>query len=97
VSEGRILNTSESSRPIERSWRRGVSTQKTAGVKAPFPGFIEPALASSIEKVPSGERWMHEIKFDGYRVQVHLINQAVNVFPPVHTILNISNYHLFPK
>jgi bifunctional non-homologous end joining protein LigD len=22
------------------------------GVKAPFPGFIEPALASSIEKVP---------------------------------------------
>jgi bifunctional non-homologous end joining protein LigD len=25
------------------------------GVKAPFPGFIEPALATSIEKVPSGE------------------------------------------
>jgi bifunctional non-homologous end joining protein LigD len=23
------------------------------GAKAPFPGFIEPALASSIEKVPS--------------------------------------------
>jgi hypothetical protein len=28
------------------------------GVKAPFPGFLEPALASSIEKVPSGERWI---------------------------------------
>ena len=25
------------------------------GVKAPFPGFIEPALATSAEKVPSGE------------------------------------------
>jgi len=35
------------------------------GVKAPFPGFVEPALASSIEKVPSGARWIHEIKFDG--------------------------------
>ena len=50
------------------------------GVKAPFPGFIEPALATSIEKVPSGERWIHEIKFDGYRVQVHLANEAVKIF-----------------
>jgi hypothetical protein len=31
------------------------------GIKAPLPGFIEPALAGSIEKVPSGERWVHEI------------------------------------
>ncbi len=38
------------------------------GVKAPLPGFIEPALATSTEKVPSGERWIHEIKFDCYRV-----------------------------
>lgn len=37
-------------------------------VKAPFPGFVEPALATSNEKVPAGERWIHEIKFDGYRV-----------------------------
>ncbi|SFV19496.1 bifunctional non-homologous end joining protein LigD [Bradyrhizobium arachidis] len=50
------------------------------GVKAPFPGFVEPALALSIEKVPSGARWIHEIKFDGYRVQVHLANEAVKVF-----------------
>ncbi|SPP97164.1 MULTISPECIES: non-homologous end-joining DNA ligase [Bradyrhizobium] len=50
------------------------------GVKAPFPGFVEPALASSIEKVPSGARWIHEIKFDGYRVQVHLANQAITIF-----------------
>jgi bifunctional non-homologous end joining protein LigD len=50
------------------------------GVKATFPGFIEPALASSIEKVPSGARWIHEIKFDGYRVQIHLANEAVKIF-----------------
>jgi bifunctional non-homologous end joining protein LigD len=30
--------------------------------------------------VPSGDRWIHEIKFDGYRVQVHLANEAVKVF-----------------
>jgi bifunctional non-homologous end joining protein LigD len=50
------------------------------GAKAPFPGFIEPALATSIEKAPSGERWIHEIKFDGYRVQVHLANAEAKVF-----------------
>jgi bifunctional non-homologous end joining protein LigD len=50
------------------------------GVKAPFPGFIEPALATSIERVPSGTRWVHEIKFDGYRVQVQLVNEAIKVF-----------------
>ena len=50
------------------------------GIKAPYPGFIEPALASAIEKVPSGDRWIHEIKFDGYRVQVHLANGMVKVF-----------------
>ncbi|MET4721167.1 bifunctional non-homologous end joining protein LigD [Bradyrhizobium japonicum] len=50
------------------------------GVKAPFPGFIEPTLASSSDRVPSGERWIHEIKFDGYRVQVHLANEAAKVF-----------------
>jgi bifunctional non-homologous end joining protein LigD len=38
---------------------------RTPGTKAPYPGFIEPALAASIDKVPSGERWLHEIKFDG--------------------------------
>src|ERR1700704_1804136 len=50
------------------------------GIKAPYPGFIEPALATSIDKVPSGERWLHEIKFDGYRVQLHLANNEIKVY-----------------
>jgi bifunctional non-homologous end joining protein LigD len=50
------------------------------GVKAPYPGFVEPALATSIDKVPAGARWIHEIKFDGYRVQLHLVNDAIKVF-----------------
>ena len=60
----------------------GVSAEQAGcdRLKAPYPGFIEPALATSIEKVPSGERWIHEIKFDGYRVQVHLANEAIKVF-----------------
>jgi len=30
--------------------------------------------------VPSGARWLHEIKFDGYRVQLHIANEDINVF-----------------
>jgi bifunctional non-homologous end joining protein LigD len=50
------------------------------GIKANFPGFIAPALASSIARVPSGARWIHEIKFDGYRVQLHIANEGVRMF-----------------
>src|SRR5438477_118242 len=50
------------------------------GVKASYPGFIEPTLATSVDQVPWGERWLHEIKFDGYRVQVHLRDAVVKVF-----------------
>src|SRR5436189_5137412 len=50
------------------------------GTKAPYPAFIEPALATSVEKVPSGDRWLHEIKFDGYRVQLHIANDDIKIF-----------------
>jgi bifunctional non-homologous end joining protein LigD len=64
-------------------WSERVAFQRrkpaAIGIKAPLPDFIEPALATSIEKVPSGTRWIHEIKFDGYRVQVHLANEAAKI------------------
>jgi bifunctional non-homologous end joining protein LigD len=37
-----------------------------------MPGFIKPQLATLKSKAPSGSRWIHEIKYDGYRVQVHV-------------------------
>ncbi|WP_058533952.1 DNA ligase D [Legionella saoudiensis] len=33
-----------------------------------FPGFIPPQLATLVDKPPVGEQWLHEIKFDGYRI-----------------------------
>jgi bifunctional non-homologous end joining protein LigD len=53
---------------------------KPLGIKAPHPGFIPPALATKVERVPSGERWIHEIKFDGYRVQLHMANDDIKIF-----------------
>ena len=41
-------------------------------VKGPLPGFVEPMLATLAKSPPTGDRWLHEIKFDGYRLQAHI-------------------------
>ena len=40
--------------------------------RAKYPGFIEPCLATPIDRPPRARGWVHEIKFDGYRTQLHL-------------------------
>ena len=46
-----------------------------------MPGFIKPQLASLTMKAPSGP-YLHEIKYDCYRVQFHLEGDAwVKRFP----------------
>jgi bifunctional non-homologous end joining protein LigD len=47
---------------------------------APMPGFVEPELASLVGKVPASDRYVHEIKFDGYRLQVHINKGKVQLF-----------------
>jgi bifunctional non-homologous end joining protein LigD len=44
------------------------------------PGFIKPQLATLKSKAPKGGQWLHEIKYDGYRVQVHLNRGRKKVF-----------------
>jgi bifunctional non-homologous end joining protein LigD len=39
---------------------------------APMPGFVEPMLATLGRSPPTGGRWLHEIKFDGYRLQAQI-------------------------
>ena len=40
--------------------------------KAAMPSFIKPALATLKNNAPEGSRWLHEIKFDGYRLQARI-------------------------
>ncbi|MET4296735.1 bifunctional non-homologous end joining protein LigD [Bradyrhizobium sp. LB8.2] len=35
-------------------------------------GFISPQLATLKMKAPSGAQWIHEVKYDGYRIQLHI-------------------------
>jgi bifunctional non-homologous end joining protein LigD len=40
--------------------------------KAELPSFIEPTLATLATRAPAGKSWLHEIKFDGYRLQARI-------------------------
>ena len=40
--------------------------------KAAIPRFVEPMLASLVSVPPSGGRWLHEVKFDGYRIEARI-------------------------
>jgi bifunctional non-homologous end joining protein LigD len=39
---------------------------------AALPGFVEPQLTKSVDRPPPGAGWGHEIKFDGYRLQLRV-------------------------
>lgn len=39
---------------------------------AALPDFVKPELCTSVAEPPGGEGWGHEIKFDGYRVQIRV-------------------------
>jgi len=35
------------------------------------PAFIPPCEPTLRDRLPKGEGWLYEVKFDGYRMQVH--------------------------
>ena len=47
----------------------GAGPKRGVGGSKP-PKFRAPQLATLVDSVPAGNRWMHEIKFDGYRALI---------------------------
>jgi len=37
-----------------------------------MPDFVPPQLATLVKEPPKGDQWLHELKFDGYRMICHL-------------------------
>jgi bifunctional non-homologous end joining protein LigD len=45
----------------------------------PLPAFIRPQLAKLVTEAPEGERWAHELKFDGYRMHARIDGRRVQL------------------
>ena len=71
---------------VWHSNRSDVVTQPSVPASAPkggkvadMPDFVAPQLCTLVDHPPSGEGWCHEIKFDGYRVQLRVEGGAARL------------------
>ena len=56
----------------------GTATESLHGArKVDIPSFIAPQLATLVKEPPSGDEWLHELKFDGYRMLCHIVRDKV--------------------
>ena len=46
---------------------------------APLPDRVAPQLTQLVDTVPDGDQWVHEIKYDGYRMHARLDRSAVKL------------------
>jgi bifunctional non-homologous end joining protein LigD len=53
---------------VDTSPKRSAKPKKVATM----PRFVEPQLAKLVEQPPEGPGWAHEVKFDGYRLQLRV-------------------------
>ena len=52
---------------------------KKKATSSHVPSFIPPQLCDTVERPPAGDGWIHEIKFDGYRVQMAIADGKVTL------------------
>jgi bifunctional non-homologous end joining protein LigD len=55
-----------------RAARPAVGVRKRAGTRSSLPSFVPPQLARLQSRPPQGTGWVHEIKLDGYRAELHV-------------------------
>ena len=86
-----FMNPKAGKAPADDVWRSRAKSDPSKGAQllkvgaaprlkaAGLPGFIAPQLATSVDRPPSGAGWGHEVKFDGYRLQVRIEGGRVAV------------------
>ncbi len=82
----RAKSTAKASRKSPSSSPKGKGQSRTDPVKPArtradtrLPDFVPPSLATLHETPPSGRGWLHEIKYDGYRIEARLDRGKVSL------------------
>lgn len=88
VKTGRTMRQiAEDEGPVWDSTRTKAAMKKNvaameagdAGKAGKLPSFIEPELTTLVEAPPGGNTWLHEVKFDGYRMGARIENGTVKL------------------
>ena len=53
--------------------------KSTAPVAAYPPKWIEPQLTRLVDEAPTGKDWLHEIKYDGYRMHARIDGDKIQL------------------
>ncbi|MBB6143998.1 bifunctional non-homologous end joining protein LigD [Silvibacterium bohemicum] len=80
----------EKSSPSAKAGKKKVTTAATKALSAissrinelpreAMPKFIPPQLTIQTKEAPRGEGWIHELKLDGYRIQIHIDKKGKDV------------------
>ncbi len=74
------VSTKKKARSATRA-RNATSLADLAGAKAaPLPATLTPTLATLVDAIPAGDGWLHEIKYDGYRMVSRIDDGSVSIF-----------------
>jgi bifunctional non-homologous end joining protein LigD len=79
-----VWNSNRGEAAEARAKAKAPAPRPTPTAKAPakgkkvgtMPDFVPPQLCSVVERPPNSDGWCHEIKFDGYRVQLRVEDGA---------------------
>ncbi len=72
-------------KPGIKPWARprkaaaAATAQKKSAGGARLPDFVPPSLATHYDSPPRGKEWLHEIKYDGYRIEARLDHGKVTL------------------
>ncbi|HEY2755244.1 MAG TPA: DNA ligase D [Pseudolabrys sp.] len=66
-------------KPVRKSTKPKDHDAPADAPRAALPTFVEPCLANLSETAPESANWVHEIKFDGYRLQARIDNGKVKL------------------
>ncbi len=72
--------TRENKAEPDRKSPRADVAQLTGARRAPIPKWIAPQLATLVDQVPEGDEWVHELKYDGYRLLSRIQDGSAALF-----------------
>jgi bifunctional non-homologous end joining protein LigD len=81
-----IAKSAKSAKAVAKKSRTTIKTESAiaGAIQRQMPDQIDVQLATLTEKPPDGDEWLHEIKFDGYRMVCRIDGDAVKLISRNH-------------